>query len=391
VKLPGKKKGGGGGSFEAQAGPRRARRIRDRIPRWVEITAAVAVILGFGAAVGPQVVDHFKHKNPVDIELGEVTVSNPRRPSGLSPETEPTVTATVRNDGEDTAWVDEARITVLDSTRIATCFTQGGGPEVPHTRPYRVVLPEFPSAEKQEFRHQLDVEVQPGHGARPLLRFEKPHTLTTDLYAIDVKYVVDPGEEVLDAGRFLIGVPGPPGRGGYVLPESQTALTSEEFRQAGAAVDPTTAWCLQHNLDGVRRMVGEEGQRSAEIAALSNVQTAPAWAEIEDHESPREAVGTLLESEAADAPIYAVEAAAETGDAGYEEEVRKRAVAVLMERAEEHLGDDAPISVEEVERARSLEPTAADGSLLAEAKGEAIVQEEQWKQEAEEDVVAAGD
>jgi len=388
-----RKKGRGGGSLEAQAGLRRARRIKDRIPGWVEVTAALTVILGFGLAVGPKVIEHFEDQKPVEVELGEVMVSNPRvgySGTGQTPESEPAVTATVRNNGEDTAWVDEARITVLDGTRVPVCFTQGGGPDVPHSKPYRVTMPEFPNGEKSVIRRQLHVEVQAGHGARPLLRFQKLLTSTTNLYAIDVKYVVDPGEKILDAGRFVIGVPGPPARGGYTLPESEADLTAEEFRSA-AVVSPTTSWCLQHNLDGVRRLAAEPGRRSAEIAALSHLRPAPAWAEIEDHESPHEAVETLLGSEDLDSPMYAIEAAAETGDSAYEEEVLKRAVAILIERGEENLGSAAILSVGAAERALSLEPDGPARSLLIEAKSAAIAEEERTQKEAEEAVVATGE
>jgi hypothetical protein len=394
MKSPRRKQGKRSASLEAQAGLRQARRIRDRIPGWVEVTAAVAGILAFGFAFGPKLLQPFEHQKPVAVELGEITVSNPDLDfsgAGQTPESEPTITATVRNDGTTTAWVDEALVTVLDGTRVPVCFTQGGGPDVPHSKPYRVTMPEFPTADQRVIRRPLHVEVQPGHGARPLLRFQKLLTSTTDLYSIDVKYVVDPGEEILDAGRFLIGVPGPPARGGYTLPESEAALTAEEFRQSGADVSPVTAWCLRHNLEGVRRLAAEPGRRSALIAALSNVRTAPAWAEVEDHESPREAVETLLESEALDAPLFAVEAAAETGDTAYEEEVRKRAVALLIERGEEDLGDAAIASVGDAERALSLEPSEKARSLLTEAKDAAIAQEESWEKELEEEALAAGE
>lgn len=365
----------------------RARRLRDRIPGSVEVTAGIVAILVGAYTLAPVVTGFFEDNKPVEVELAEVTVSNPRRVftgAGQTPETEPTVTATVRNAGEGTAWVDEARITLFDGTRIPVCFTQGGGPDVPHSKPYRVTLPEFPSADKRVIRRPLHVEVQPGHGVRPLLRFQKLLSSTTDLYAIDVKYVVDPGKEVLDAGRFVIGVPAPPDRGGYVLPESEAALTAEEFRQAGTDVSPLTSWCLQHNLAGVQRLAAEPGRRSAEIAALSHLQPAPAWQEIKDNESPREAVETLLGDEGLDSPMYAVEAAAETDNPAYEERVRKRAIVTLIERAEENLGEAAALSVGAAERALSLGPDGEVSDLLAKAKVAATAQEERMEKEIED-------
>jgi hypothetical protein len=367
---------------------KRVRAWWKRAPTWITTGGTLIGILVGGYTLAPPVMGLFADEKQIDVELAEVTVSNPRMRysgAGQTPETEPTVTATVRNHGKDTAWIDEARITVLDGTRVSVCFSQGGGPDVPHSKPYRVTMPEFPNAEKRVIRRPLHVEVQPDHGARPLLKFQKRFTSTTDLYAIDVSYVVDPGEEILDAGRFVIGVPGPPDRGGYVLPEDQAALTDEEVRQAVRTTLPVVSWCLRHNFDGVRRLAADPGRRSAEIAALSHMRLAPAWNEFADPESPREAVETLLASEGFDSPMYAVEAAAETGDTAYEEQVRKRAVAILLKRGQEDLGKAASISVGDAERALSLERSEAGADLLAEAKIAAISQEERLQRELDDE------
>jgi hypothetical protein len=392
-----KKKGGGKGSFEAGSSQVSARRGRgERAPGGLAIVGTLVGILVGVYTLAPVVEGILADEKPVEVELAEITVSNPRLQyggDGPTPESEPAVTATVRNHGEGTAWIDEARITVLDGARVSTCFTQGGGPDVPHSKPYRVTMPEFPNGEKRVIRRPLHVAVQPGHGARPLLKFQKRSISTTDLYAIDVTYVVDPGEEILDAGRFVIGVPGPPDRGGFVLPEDEIALTSEEFRQGTAGVLPTTSWCLRHNLASVRRLTADPGLRSAEIAALSHVRPAPAWSEVIDHEPPREAVETLLASESLDAPIYAVEAAAETGDKAYEDEVRRRAVATLLKLGKEDLSESGSVSVSVAERALSLERTDAGSQLLTEAKVAATTQEErlQAELEAEEATAATGE
>jgi len=388
--------------------------LKARLARWKEkVPGVVAVISGLIAiAVGvitlaPTVEGWFEGEPPpVEVELGEVSVSNPRMRyagAGQAPETEPMVTATVRNNGENTAYVDEARITVLDGTHIKTCFTQGGGPEVPHTKPYRVTMPEFPSVRQQVIHEPLHVEIQPGHGARPLLKFQKRLTASTDLYEIDVKYVVDPGEKVLDVGRFVIGVPGPPDRGGYTIPEDQEALTSEEFR-GGPSVNPelselaenlvsSTSWCLLHNLEGVRRLAADPGRRGVEIKALAHVVPAPAWEEIEaERGAPREAVEKFLGEEFPLAIAFAVDAAEATGEPGYEKEVRRRAAAKLIEIGEKDLDDGGTVAIEAIEQAIALEPADAGTDLLAEAKAAAITAEEKRLAEvaAEESTVASG-
>jgi hypothetical protein len=72
--------------------------------------------------------------------------------------------------------------------------------------------------------------------------------------------------------------------------------------------------------------------------------------------------------------------------------VRKRAVAILIGRAEEDLDTSASSSVADVERALSLERSDAGRKLLAEAKIAATEQEERLQAEmaAEDSTVASG-
>lgn len=362
---------------------------REGVPTWLAVLGAIVAILVGGYTLSPVVTGWFDHHDPVEVELGEVGVSNPHRAfAGVSqtPESEPTVTATVRNEGEDTAFIDEARVTIFDGTRLHECFTQGGGPDVPHSKPYRLTMPEYPGTKPQVVHRQMHVEVRPGSGARPLLRFQKLLDSATDLYAIDVKFIVDPGQKELDLGRFVIGVPGAPDRGGTTLPEDESALTNELFED-GVSSDPAVPWCLHHNLEGVRRLAADPGRRSSEIAALSQLRVAPAWAKFANLESPREAVKTLLDPEAPDVEgeVYAVEAAAETGDSAFEAQVRRRAVALLVERGEEDLGKAAESAAGEAERALALEPDEAAKRLLTEAKAAAIVQAADRQAELEAD------
>jgi hypothetical protein len=105
-------------------------------------------------------------------------------------------------------------------------------------------------------------------------------------------------------------------------------------------------------------------------------------------------VETLLSSESPDAPVYAVEAAAETGNKTYEEEVRKRAVATLLKLGEEDLGELGSVAVGAAERALSLERTSAGSELLAEARVAATTQEEHLQAELEDEeatTAAAGE
>jgi hypothetical protein len=373
-------------AWEAQVGESDVSRRRwwRRIPRSLEIAAACAAILGAGFLLEPKIASLFTDGD-VNLELAEITVSNPRpeyatagRDIGQKPATEPTVVATVRNRGEDTAWIDEARVTVLQGVRLEECARQGaGGGDVPHSKAYGVTLPEFPGTERRFVLRDLHVEVQPGHGVRPLLRFQKNAFGATDLYAINVRYVVDPGNHVLNAGRFVIGIPGPVERSGLVLPENETILTG----QAPIRGDLLTSWCFRHNLAGVRRVIAQPGHRSADIAALTHLRPAPAWRRIANHSPPREAVEELLSSEVPDAVLYALDAAEQTKNPGYEDAVRKRAISVLARRGVKELDDNGFAAVAYAERLLSLGRTPSAKDLFSRAIAAKSAEEEHFAEE----------
>jgi hypothetical protein len=368
----------GGRPAEAEIGSHRKKPRKLGWDRWIEIAAALLSIVVIGFAVEPKIEAAFEDEDEVRLEVDEVTISNPPASYSSSaageleqdPATEPTIAATVRNRGEETAWIEEAQIKVVEATRLSTCVNQGGG-DVPQSKRYRISLPEFPRENPIEVRRDLHVEVQPGHGVRPVLSFQKESPGTTNLYAIQVRLVADPGHQVIDAGRFVLGVPEPPNRFGQILPESDRVLLSE----ATAPGEAVPTWCFRHNLEGMRRVIEEPGRRSDFVAALARMQPAPAWSEYADRRPPRVVVKDLLRNDSREAAMYALEAAAETGEPEYEAAVRKRVVALLLLRAAEELEDYPAGAVEDAERVLSLQRSSVAGRLLARAKAEKRAQE----------------
>jgi hypothetical protein len=372
---------------EAEIGPRRPRGRKLGWDRWVEIAAAVLGIIAIGFALGPKIEAAFDGGEDARLEIDEATVSNPPAAyfspvageTEQDPVTEPTVAATVRNRGGDTAWIEEARITVFESARLSTCVNQGGG-DVSRSKRYRISLPEFPREGRDLVRRDLHVEVQPGHGVRPVLSFQKESPATTNLYAIRVQLVADPGNRVLDAGRFVIGVPEPISRSGQVLPESDDVLSSE----ATVPGEAVNTWCFRHNLAGMRRVVAEPGQRSDYVAALARTRVAPAWSGYADRRPPRVVVEDLLHVEGpGETPMYALEAAAQTGDPQYEESVRKRVIRLLLRRAAAELDDYPAGTAEDAERVLSLEDSALAARLLSQGKAGKRAQDERQEEELE--------
>jgi hypothetical protein len=348
------------------------------------VTAAFLAIVIAGFFLWPKIESFFWGEDgEIRLEVAEPTVFNP--PAEFStinavtiqkPETEPTVAATVRNYGEDTAWIEEARIKVVAGVRLDVCFTQGGG-DVPRSRRYRTMLPEFPSAEPRLIRRDLHVEVQPGHGVRPVLAFPKGDFDATNLYALEVKFVADPGDRVLDAGRFVVATPEPVNRSGTTLPESEGML--DLARSAGR--DPVVEACYQHNLLGTQRVVAEPGKRDADIAALTHLRPAPNWHGSREGRPVRQLVAELLGSEASDAPIYAVETAELGDDPEFAADVRDRAVSLLLRRGREELNEDPKEAMRNAERALSLNPSSEATRLLWRATASWRAEEERARAE----------
>lgn len=344
--------------------------------RRIEIAAAAVGILVGGFLLGPGIFDLFRSAEEIRLEVAEPSVSNLRPGShgGINQVAaeDPKVAVTVRNHGHATAWIEEARITIFAGARLGVCATQGGGGDVPHTKAYQITLPEFPGEARRVVRRDLHVEVQPGHGVRPVLSFQRDGTSTTNLYAIAVELIADPGDHAYDAGRFVIGVPGPVGRFGHHLPESEEVLTSE----ATSPGDTIASWCFRYNLAAMRRVLREPGLRSADIAALDHARLAPGWNAYADHSPVRLAVDELLNSEIPDAALYAVEAAKRSSDPELEAVVRKRAIALLLRQGRRDLEGDPPGAAANAERVLSMTASPAAKRLLWRAKAAISAEEE---------------
>lgn len=362
----------------AEFGP--APRPRFPLRTAVEVIGAIGLVLtvaGAGFTLAPKVSAIFHYSGPPHLEIAEITVSNPTTVtassgsggSGSDPGREPTVSATVRNRGNETAWIEEARITIVAATRLPACLAQGGG-DVPSTKRYPSYLPEFPGTDPETITRDLHAEVQPGSGVRPILGFRKStFGDATNLYAIHVELIADPGHQSLDFGRFVISVPSPVSRHGETLPESDSVLRSP-LAGSGSG-DPLTTACFLHNLHGVRRVMAQAGRRSDDIAALAHLRVASTWKSYADHRPPRLLIPELLASEGPEAPLYAIEAARRTGDADYAAKIEGQAVALLLRLGREET--DLRSAVQDAERALSIKSSKAAKHLLwrSQARGHA--------------------
>lgn len=266
----------------------------------------------------------------------------------------------------------------MAGARLGVCYTQGGG-DVPSSKRYQMMLPEFPAAEPRVYHRDLHVEVQPGHGVRPVLSFSKDDFNASNLYALEVEFVADPGDRVLDAGRFVLGVPEPPSRSGYILPESDSALTV--VRGELPRPNVLVAACFRHNLEQMRRVIAEPGRRSAEVAALTHLRPASNWGAFVDDRPAHQVVSELLESDDRDGALYAAEVAELEGDPEFAATVRDQAVSQLLRLGREELDDFARAALWDAEGALSLGPSSAARRLLWRAKAACRAEEEKAMEE----------
>lgn len=281
------------------------------------------------------------------LELGQVVVVNRAtaiRSVGSSFEqtddTAPQVDVTVRNSGSAPAWIQSARITVLDGARLPTCLYAGGiGDRVPQSKPYRVTLPELPMVGERVLRRPLHEEVLAGEAYRVALAFQpRDNWLMNHLFAFRVELLTEAPRQVLDVGSFVLAVSDPVTRDGRALPENAEALRGPDATTDRLA----STWCFRRNLAEMRRVLAHPGGRSAQTEALERMQLAANWQRFADDTPARAAAEPLLRAEVEEGPVLAAFAAAASGDRELVARTKARASARMLAVAREDLDGRYP-------------------------------------------------
>lgn len=362
---------------------------RTHLPLWLQAAVALSVIGGFGYTLGTgALADLLDGPDTARLRLGEVVVVNGKSTFRSvdssyeqSRDTAPQVDVTVRNTGSSTAWIRKARITVLDSARIPDCVYAGGaGGQIPQSVPYRITLPELPLPSERVIRRSLHEEVGPGDAHRVLLIFQpKSWVSPNQLFAIQIQLIAEPPRQVFDVGRFVLSVPDPISRAGYVLPEDPEVLGSGNLGDERLA----STWCLRRNLDSVRRITALPGKRSPQTAALEHVRPAGNWRRYANDRPPADAVEPLFNADedlVPEAPALAAFAAAASGNQALADATRARAADRLLATAREELRGPSRHpegAIRAIRQALALVPSAEAKSLLwrAEAAQQAVEEE----------------
>jgi hypothetical protein len=366
--------------------------LRDRLNFWVQLAAAVFFVGGVAIGVVVAVVHWTGDTFDAGSRQIKVVVADPvNRPEEWvvgggflqSRASTPQLDLTLRNPGKDSVILTKAQIIVEDSAWLPVCIPPGAGP-VPIAGRYPISLPFLPGRSEQVVEKTLHDEVPAGGRDRLKLYFQAPQMAEdVTLYALRVEIEAE-GGDMVDAGRFLLGVPGPIPRSGVSLPESNYLLGG-----GGISSDPVVSgWCYRYNLAGLRRVLAQHARRPAEVAQLSRLRPASLWAGYSSTVPPaKTAIGPLLRDEAIYGPTVAVFAAERTGDSQLVERTRKRAAAVLLRRAEEAIEPSkswAENAIEEAHASLNLEPSAAAREVLSRAEAR------EWEEKEEQEEFAFG-
>lgn len=343
---------------------------------WLQLLAALVVVAGVAVAAilaavhwtgeeldssgsGLEVVVATTENHPAESVLGGFLQSRASTPQ---------VDLTVRNTGDNSVVLTRARVTVEDSAWLPVCVVGGAGP-VPIAGRYSLPLPFLPNEEERTVYKTLHDEVPAKGIDRLKIFFQAPQVGEDDsVYALHVELESEHTDDRVDAGRFLLGVPGPVARNGQLLPEDDYLLST-----GGIYVDrAASTWCFKHNLSELRRVLSRPGQRSAEITALSQFQPAREWPRYSHANPARASLAPLMnDPNILYGPMVAVYAATRTGDAQLIQQMRRRAAGVLVKRAERSLKPDVELPMAAIEQAHAsinLAPSTAARAVLARAE-----------------------
>lgn len=364
-------------------GKKRRRKRPEGLYFWAQLMAALLVVAGVIIGGLISLVRWTDHAVGSGASGGlEVVLAVPQNgPAMFSPTfplqtraSTPQVDVTLRNNGERQVVLTQARISVEDAAWLPICISPGAGP-LPVAGRYAAALPFLPRPGDRSATEPLHDQVAPGRADRFKVYFQAPQVgEETTIYALHLEIEAEAGGESVDAGRFLFAVPSSVVRNGALLPEDDALIERETFRPSDSA------WCYRHNLSQLHRILTRPGDRSPELAALTDLQTARAWPGLRDRSlPPKEAIGPLLRNTAPWGPVVAVYAAEHADSPELLKETRRRAAAVLLDRAERHLAqNDWPVNaLEEASASQWLMPSPAARGLIGRA------QARQWESEEE--------
>jgi hypothetical protein len=241
---------------------------------------------------------------------------------------------TLFNEGTGRALVTAVHIRIVDYTLLTQCYAQGAGPgAVPVSSNLAIHLPTWPQATELSFAPARfpEQQVPPDSPDRFVFHFTAPQSSSDNygIYALRLQLQTQEPAGTLDAGQYLVALPGAVWRDGTYLPEDGGILRLITTK-APRALRLQATWCFRRNLAELRRLLANEGQSSPELSALKTPAIASQWTKLESGTRPRREALQLLEKPNPDAQLLAAFAADQTGDPAFAGMIRRRAAESLL-------------------------------------------------------------
>lgn len=350
--------------------PKKARRLS--LTQGILLAAAVVTILagtlGLVSALSPASSSRPPQHTGAVI-LTAAYVKNPEEAMYIAAngqmtqtlESTPTIETLVHNETAHRVLITAVAIRIEAFANMHVCFSQGAGP-IASPSPYVIPLPLQPQPGEAVIHHRLAEQIGPEEPDRIALRFapmQPPYGYA--IYRIHLQLLLDTGAP-LDAGDFVIALPGSAPSYGTFLPEDNILLTQLARKEFRPAVMPAS-WCFKHNLAMLHALLSGPGQRVPALQALDPPVIASRWPALERMLSPRTDAMKLLAAKSSELAAFA---ASETHDQRFAERVRASAVRLLLSEAAEELSQGPSSAGEQkVRTALVIAPSALGRELLA--------------------------
>jgi hypothetical protein len=333
---------------------------RESVLFWCGVVTTAATLAALGWAVATFLLSSPAAANRHEgrVEITQAYVKNGAEESYVDPtgserqtlSSAPTVELMLYNGTGERVLVVGARVTIEAYGEMGLCFSQGGGP-VPEPSPYTIHLQTRPMPSERVVKANLHDQIPAREPDRIGLRLSSPGSgfERYSLYRLEIQLIVHGSAKPLDAGRFVVVIPGTLPSYGQYLPEDNATLrqfVTGPFKSSRLS----TTWCFKRNLSQMGAILSGPGERSSDLELLDHPVIANGWGKLQDHLPAHAAALALLHEE----PQLAAYAAAQSGNAQFAHGIAVQAAARLLQRANELVAQSGPSTFAEQEVRASL-------------------------------------
>lgn len=246
-----------------------------------------------------------------DVAVTQRALVNPPVPSASElqqappngPDLTPQITVTLANDGRKDLRIDRAVVTVDDYAGFTSCSSGSGSGDIGSSPPTTVVLDG-----KLEPRPSAPVDkiIRAGDTHRFAIKLaQQDRVQGRALYAVRVHLETD--HDPIELGRYVVAFP----QGWNRLDAESFPISAKSGPLYGPRFTVADTWCFRSQWAALQRILARPGDRSPETKRLSAAERSPGWERFASQSTPERSIAKLLKGDGA---IYALQAAAESGD-----------------------------------------------------------------------------